>query len=93
MERREKNGYVGMLAVEPAHQGQGIAKILLQAAEDQFRKEGFTEVEIIVLNLRPELLPIYERVGFKVTGTKPFKPTRALKPGFECHGIIMTKGL
>ena len=93
LDRRGQSGYIGMLSVDPAHQGHGIAKTLLQAAEDQFRKEGFAEIEIIVLNLRPELLPIYQRFGFKVTGTKPFKPTRALKPGLECHGIIMTKAL
>jgi hypothetical protein len=50
-------------------------------------------VEIVVLNMRPELVPIYQRFGFVVVGTTEFTPSRTLKQGVECYGIIMVKKL
>ncbi|MDR3793359.1 MAG: GNAT family N-acetyltransferase [Terracidiphilus sp.] len=93
LEYRGKRGYLGMLAVDPAEQSKGLARRLVEGAEQCFRSEGCDEVEIIVLNMRPELLPIYRRFGFEVTGTTDFKPSRPLKPGVECHGIVMVKKL
>ena len=88
------HGYLGLLAVDPAHQGSGLARRIVQAAEDQLRGEGCEAVDIIVLSLRPELLPIYRRFGYIETGiVEEFRPTRHLAPGFECHGIKMSKQL
>lgn len=92
-ELRGKRGYLGMLAVDPAQQGRGLAHRLVEAAEVHLRAAGCDEVEIIVLNMRPELLPIYRRFGFVDKGTTPFKTSRLLKPGVECYGIIMVKTL
>lgn len=92
-ELREHRGYLGMLAVDPAQQGRGLARKLVEAAEERLRAAGCAEVEIIVLNMRPELLPIYRRFGFVETGTTDFKPSRQLKPGVQVHGIIMVKKL
>jgi ribosomal protein S18 acetylase RimI-like enzyme len=36
-ELRGKNGYLGMLAVDPAHQRTGLGKQMLAAAENHFR--------------------------------------------------------
>jgi len=92
-ELRGQRGYLGMLAVEPAQQGRGLARLLVEAAEHRLRTAGCDEVEIIVLNMRPELLPIYRRFGFVDAGTTPFKTSRPLKPDVECYGIIMVKKL
>jgi ribosomal protein S18 acetylase RimI-like enzyme len=92
-ELRGQRGYLGMLAVDPAQQGRGLARRLVEEAEDHLRKTGCDAVEIIVLNMRPELVPIYQRFGFEVEGTTEFTPSRKLKPGVECHGIIMVKKL
>ena len=93
LELRGRRGYLGMLAVDPAQQGRGLSRRLVGAAEEHLRAAGCDEVEIIVLNMRPELLPIYQRFGFVEEGTMDFKPSRTLKPGVECYGIIMVKKL
>lgn len=90
LEFRADHGYMGMLAVDPARQGEGLSKLLFRAAEDAFRAAGLTEIEIIVLNLRPELLGIYERAGFRQTGTEEFH-YRVFKEGQSGHSIVMRK--
>ena len=92
-ELRGRRGYLGMLAVDPARQGHGLSRRLVEEAEGLLRASGCDEVEIIVLNMRPDLLPIYRRFGFVEEGTMDFTPSRTLKPGVECHGIIMVKKL
>lgn len=93
MELRGARGYLGMLAVDPAHQGKGLGRIMVEAAEEHFRAKGCEAVDIIVLNLRPELPPIYRRFGYVEIGIENFKPSRTLAPGLECHGIVMSKQL
>lgn len=66
---------------------------MVEAAEELFRTKGCEAVDIIVLNLRPELPPIYRRFGYVEIGIENFKPSRTLAPGFECHGIVMSKQL
>ena len=92
-ELRGTRGYLGMLAVDPVHQGSGVGRGLLAEAERRFRTQGCEAVDITVLSLRPELPPIYRRLGFIETGTEEFAGARDLKPGLECHCIVMSKKL
>lgn len=92
-ELRGKHGYLGMLAVDPAHQRTGLGKQMLAAAENHFRAKGCEAIEISVLSLRPELLPIYRNLGFVQTGTRELNPTRTLRDGKHCHCITMSKPL
>ncbi len=93
VENRGQRGYLGMLAVNPARQREGLGKRLMAEAEDRFRQQGCEAVDIVVLSQRTELPPIYQRFGYVVTSTEEFKLTRTLKAGAECHGIMMTKQL
>jgi predicted N-acetyltransferase YhbS len=92
-EVRGMRGYLGQLAVDPAHQGTGLARRIVAAAEEHLRRQGCEAVEITVLSLRPELPPIYRRFGYVETGTEEFHPSQPLKSGAECHGIVMLKQL
>ena len=92
-ELRGNHGYLGMLAVDPAQQGGGLGRKLMRAAEEHFRARGCDALEISVLSLRPELLPIYRRFGFVETRTEPFQYPHPLAPGLECHCIVMKKAL
>jgi ribosomal protein S18 acetylase RimI-like enzyme len=92
-EIRGSRGYLGMLAVDPGHQRSGLGRQLLAEAEDRFRARGCDGIDITVLSLRPELPPIYRRFGFVETGTEPYLGSHNLKPGLECHCILMSKRL
>ncbi len=88
-----QRGYLGMLAVAPAWQGRSLSRRMMREAEAWLKRQGCVGVDITVLSLRPELLPIYRRFGFVETGTLPFKPDQKLKDGFACHCIVMSKEL
>ena len=92
-EVRGSRGYLGQLAVDPAHQGAGLGRLLAEAAEDHLRRQGCEAVDILVLNMRPELLPLYRKFGYVESGTEEFHTPRLLKPGVECHCIVMSKPL
>lgn len=92
-ELRGKYGYAGMLAVDPRHQRMGLGQQMMRAAQERFCWHGCSTMEIAVLSLRPELLPIYRRFGFVETGTEPFHDAHRLAPGIECHCIVMCKPL
>jgi hypothetical protein len=66
---------------------------MVQAAEDYLRSRACPEVRIDVLSLRTDLPPFYRRLGYVELGTRPAPLVRRLKPGFECHSIVMSKML
>lgn len=92
-ELRGERGYFGMLAVDPSQQGTGLGRRMVQAAEDHCRRHGCRFMDITVLSLRTDLPPFYRKLGYVETGTEEFHPSRPLKPGVECHCIVMSKGL
>jgi predicted N-acetyltransferase YhbS len=92
-EVRGKRGYLGQLAVDPARQNRGLGMRLMEAAEEHLHHQGCEAVDILVLSLRPELPPIYRRHGYVETGAEEFHSPRPLKPGAECHCIVMSKQL
>jgi ribosomal protein S18 acetylase RimI-like enzyme len=92
-EARGLRGYMGMLAVDPACQGKGLASLMVKAAEDHLRGLGCEAVDISVLSLRPELPPIYRRFGFVETRTEEFRYGRIFREDVECHCIVMSKPL
>ena len=92
-EARGTRGYMGMLAVDPERQGTGLASLLVEAAEEHLREQGCEALDINVLSLRPELLPLYSRFGFVETGRKEFPFPRTVNAEVECHFIVMSKPL
>lgn len=65
--------YLGMLAVDPERQANGVGKFLIAAAEDYGRQHGCTGSKMTVISVRPELIAYYERQGYRLTGeTEPF---------------------
>lgn len=92
-ELRGRRGYLGMLAVDPAHQGKGLGRAMTEAVEEHFRRLGCEGLDLTVLNVRTELPPIHRKLGFVETGTEEFHPAQPLKAGVDLFCIVMSKKL
>jgi GNAT superfamily N-acetyltransferase len=92
VEARGERGYLGMLSVAPERQRQGIGTRLMAAAEEFCREQGCRHMDITVVDVRTELPPLYEKYGYKVTGTAPF-PAEQMPVRMPCSFVIMSKPL
>lgn len=89
VELRGNHGYFGLLAADPAQQGKGLGRILVEVAEAHCRSAGCTVLDIDVVNLRLELPAFYAKFGFTPTGTAPFPGGEKLK--LPAHLVVMSK--
>lgn len=91
VELRGARGYFGLLSVEPSRQGEGIGRMLVDAAEARCRAAGCRVMDIRVVDLRKELPPFYRGLGYAETGREPFpEPALAKLP---CEFVVMSKTL
>jgi GNAT superfamily N-acetyltransferase len=92
VEPRGDSCYLGLLAVSPHLQGQGLGRQLAIAAEGFAREAGCTAVDVRIISPRAEsLLPIYKRLGYLEAGIEPFPPDVPVKA--PCHYVLMVKAL
>jgi ribosomal protein S18 acetylase RimI-like enzyme len=87
----DDRGYFGMLSIDPRFQRRGLGRSVVAAVESYFRARGCRAVDIQVVNLRQELPPFYERLGYAASGTLPFPEDGSSRQ--PCHFIVMTKAL
>lgn len=92
VERSDDRAYLGLLSVDPAEQKRGLGRRMTAAAEEFAREMGAHFMDLTVVNLRTELPPIYEKLGYRVTGTAPF-PAKQMPVTQPCHFICMSKEL
>ena len=89
--------HLGMLAVEPARQGDGTGKRLIAAAETEAASEGAHAVEMTVIRQRPELIAWYARRGYHPTGEeRPFPlddPRFGIPRTRELGFVVLEKSL
>ena len=91
LEIHDERGHFALLSVDPAQQGRGLARILVNAVEEHCRNAGCTDLDLEVVDLRLELPAFYSKLGFVTTGTAPFPDTSKLRR--DAHLILMTKSL
>ena len=67
---------------------------MIAAVEDHCRRHNCKHMDMLALSLRPELLPLYRKLGYAETGIiEEFRPSRPLKAGAKGHCIVMSKPL
>src|ERR1700681_167457 len=91
VELRGARGYLGMLSVDPARQNMGLGRQLMAAAEDYFRDAGCTFSDLMIVNVRTELLAMYRGFGYVETGTAAYENRFPTK--IPVHFIAMSKPL
>lgn len=90
---KEGRGYFGMLSVVPEHQGNGLGRKLVEAAEAYCAAAGCTEMDLWVVNLREELPPWYRKLGYVETGQAPWPEDALHELSRPAHFVIMSKHL
>jgi len=91
IEPRGEHWYLGLLSVDPAHQGGGLGSLLMAAAEEHARSAGAVVMDLRIVNLRSALPGFYRRLGYEETGTAPLPADATVKQA--CHFIQMSKKL
>ncbi len=69
---------VGGLAVDPAHQGRGAGRRLVEACVEQARSQGARKLTLRVLGTNERARRLYESCGFQIEGV--------LREEFRLHG-------
>ncbi|MEO5800493.1 MAG: GNAT family N-acetyltransferase [Gemmatimonadales bacterium] len=91
VELRGTRGYFGMLSVDPARHGEGIARMLIEGTERYCAANGCEAMELDVVNLREELPGFYSRFGYTVGEEYPFPdPAKLSRPA---HLVRWSKAL
>ena len=91
IEIQESRGYFGLLSVDPDCQGQGLGRLLVERAEEYCRIAGCHVMDIRVVDVRRELPPFYQNLGYREIRREPFsQPARAR---IACEFIVMSKEL
>lgn len=58
-------GHLGTVAVDPKHQGSGLAREMIAAAVEQFRALGVRRIELQTEEDNPRGLAFYRKMGFE----------------------------
>ena len=91
VEMRGERSYLGLLSVDPGCQQGGVGSLLMLKAEKFCRVQGSSAMDIVIVNLREDLPPFYQKRGYASNGTTPFPADVETK--IPCHFINMTKSL
>ena len=86
---RRDEAEVKNMGVDPAHQGRGIGRALIEAAIAVARAEGRTTLAVATAAADTGNLRFYQRLGFRLRGVErdAFTPANGYEPGLLIDGI------
>ena len=76
MRAKDGDWFVDTVGVDPAAQWRGVGRALMEFAEDEARRNGFTALRLYTNAKMTENFPFYERLGYAITG-------RMMQDGFD----------
>jgi GNAT superfamily N-acetyltransferase len=83
--------YLGLLSIDPAQQGKGFGRKLMDAAEEFAVGAGCVAMDLRTISPRNDIQPFYRHLGYVVTATSPIPPDIPMTvPGEFVH---MSKSL
>ena len=59
-----KDGWIGLLFVEPEYRGSGVGRELLDKMKNYFKSRGCTSVRLLVLSDNTHAVSVYKKNGF-----------------------------
>lgn len=69
-EEGDKEGRIGLIAVDPAARGRGVGRLLVRHALASFRARGVQSVRVATQGTNVPALRLYENCGFKAADVK-----------------------
>jgi len=91
LEKRGNRMYLGLLSVDPSHQGEGLGRKLMGAAEEFAINARCVVMDLRTISPRNDIQPFYKHLGYVVIGTSPIPPDIPMTvPGNFVH---MSKSL
>lgn len=93
VELHGERAYLGLLSVDTARQKNGLGRRLVAAAEEFAREMGARHMDLTVVNLRTELPPFYQKLGYRIVGIEPIRAEMVPRVTQPCHFIRMSKPL
>ena len=83
----ESAGIVHRLMVRPEFQGQGLARRMMEFAEEEARRRGYASIRLDAFTKNPGALGLYENLGYSRVGTIQLR-----KGIFQCFEKEMPEG-
>jgi GNAT superfamily N-acetyltransferase len=91
LEKKADRMYLGLLSIDPSHQGKGLGRKLMTAAEEFAVKEGCVAMDLRTISPRTDIQPFYEHFGYAVTGTSPMPADISM--AVPSHFVHMSRSL
>lgn len=75
---------VHRLAVDPLHQGKGLATLMMQYVEHHARENNYSSIRLDAFTQNPTACHLYRKIGYSVRGTVEFR-----KGTFYCYEKLL----
>lgn len=93
VELHGEESYLGLLSVDPSQQKTGLGRRLVAAAEEFAREMGARCMDLTVVNLRTELPPYYQKLGYRIVGEEAIPEQMKARVNQPCYFLRMSKAL